>query len=70
MRCFQLHGTARKKDRVYTEDIFYGRGKALSEVSEEVLKNDLAERRSENPQAYRRNVNENELTASELKQFL
>lgn len=63
----QLHGTFRQKNRIYSEDIFYGKGKALNEVSAEVLERDLAERRSENPQAYRRNINENELTESDIR---
>ena len=35
--CLQWHGTYRQKDRVYHEDIFFGRGKALGEVSAEEL---------------------------------
>lgn len=67
MLFFQIHGTSRKKDRVYTEDIFYGKGKALNEVPPEVLANDIAERKSENPLAYRNNQNVNELTEKDLK---
>lgn len=63
----RLHGTFRRKNRVYGEDIFYGRGKGLDEVSSEVLANDLAERKSENPLAYRGNVNENDLTDDDFK---
>lgn len=63
----KLHGTYRRKDRVYSEDIYYGKGKALDEVSAELLANDLAERISENPLAYRNNVNENVLTEMDLK---
>ncbi|KAK9718005.1 Fatty acid hydroxylase [Popillia japonica] len=48
-----LHGTYRRKDRVYTEDIFYGRGKELTEATAEELKTDIEERKSENPKAYR-----------------
>jgi hypothetical protein len=29
----QLHGTYRQKDRIYHEDIFFGRGKALDEAT-------------------------------------
>lgn len=49
----QLHGTYRRKDRVYTEDIFYGKGKELTEATAEELKTDIEERKSENPKAYR-----------------
>lgn len=64
---FQLHGTFRRKDRVYTEEIFYGKGKAFSEVSADVLANDLAERKSENPHLYRSNQNETNISDLELK---
>ncbi|KAI4459767.1 sterol desaturase [Holotrichia oblita] len=50
---YQLHGTYRRKDRVYTEDTFYGKGKQLTEVTAEELKADIEERKSENPKAYR-----------------
>lgn len=63
---FQLHGTFRNKYRVYSEDIFYGKGKALDEVTEEERQRDLAERKSENPLAYRGNVNLNELVDTEI----
>lgn len=61
----QLHGTYRNKYRVYSEDIYYGKGKALHDVTEEERQIDMAERRSENPRAYRNNVNVNELQDSE-----
>lgn len=61
----QLHGTYRRKDRVYGEDIFYGKGLALDEVSKEVLAKDIAERNSENPLAYKGNVNVNVLANAE-----
>lgn len=64
---FQLHGTYRRKDRVYTEEIFYGKGKSLTEVTKEELKADLEERLSENPKAYRGNKLEFNLTESDLK---
>lgn len=63
----QLHGTFRRKNRVYGEEIFYGKGKSLNEVSSEILAKDLAERKSENPLAYRNNYNENDLTEEDLK---
>lgn len=58
----QIHGTYRRKDRVYDENIFYGKGLALDEVSADVLLRDIAERNSENPLAYADNVNINRLT--------
>lgn len=64
---FQLHGTYRLKNRVYREDIYYGKGKALDEVTPEELARDIAERKSENPKAYRSNSNENDLTEEDLK---
>lgn len=63
----KLHGTYRRKDRVYTEDTFYGKGKAFDEVTAEELKADLEERDSENPLAYRGNKLEFKLTDSEIK---
>ncbi|CAG0921884.1 unnamed protein product [Notodromas monacha] len=43
-----IHGTMRRKDRVYREEIWSQKGLSLAEVSEEVLKEELAERESEN----------------------
>lgn len=60
-----MHGTYRRKDRVYGENIFYGKGLALNEVSKEVLLNDIAERNSENPLAYKENINVNQLENTE-----
>ncbi|KDR17319.1 delta(7)-sterol 5(6)-desaturase erg32-like [Zootermopsis nevadensis] len=68
--CFiwdKLHGTYRRKDRIYTEEIYYGRGKELREATEEEIKNDLQERESENPLAYNSNKNEFKLTKDDLK---
>ncbi|XP_055545749.1 uncharacterized protein LOC129730445 [Wyeomyia smithii] len=65
-----LHGTYRRKDRVYSEDIFFGKGKSFNEVSSKELLNDLAERKKENPRAYRENVNEyniNDVLVNTLK---
>lgn len=64
---FQLHGTYRRKDRIYTEDIYYGRGKAISEVTHEELDADIKERLSENPLAYRSNELDFKLTNNDLK---
>lgn len=64
---FQLHGTYRQKDRVYGEHIFDSRGIALDEVTPDELARDLAERKSENPNAYRSNTNEYALNENDLK---
>jgi lathosterol oxidase len=63
----QLHGTYRRKDRIYTEDIYYGRGKAIRDATDEELKNDLHERESENPLAYKNNINDFKITKADLK---
>lgn len=52
---------------MYTEEFFYGKGKAFNEVSADVLANDLAERKSENPHAYRSNQNENDISDLDLE---
>lgn len=62
----QLHGTYRQKDRVYREDIFYGKGKSLNEVSPDELHADMEERLSENPLAYRENQLVYKLTRADL----
>ncbi|XP_066262947.1 uncharacterized protein [Euwallacea similis] len=49
----KLHGTYRRKDRIYNEDIYYGTGKSLESASEEELRTDIEERDLENPLAYR-----------------
>jgi len=51
----KLHGTYRRKDRIYTEDIFYGTGKKLSEATDAEKEADLKEREDENPIAYQGN---------------
>jgi hypothetical protein len=56
-----------RKDRIYTEDTYYGRGKAIREATEEEIKNDLQERESENPLAHRNNKNDFKLTKADLK---
>lgn len=61
-----MHGTYRRKDRVYDENIFYGKGLALDEVPADVLLRDIAERNSENPLAYTDNVNVNQLSEAEV----
>lgn len=47
----------RAKDRIYREDVFYGRGKKLSEATEQEIDIDIKERESENPLAYRSGKN-------------
>ena len=63
---FQLHGTYRRKDRIYHEDTFYGQGISISEATEEELKQDITERVSENPLAYSGNKLHYELTEDEI----
>ena len=63
---FQLHGTYRRKDRIYHEDTFYGQGKSISEATEDELKQDITERVSENPLAYSGNKLHYELTEDEI----
>lgn len=46
---------------MYNEETFYGKGLALDEVSADALRADIAERNSENPLAYKGNVNVNVL---------
>ena len=69
MTCFvwQLHGTYRKKDRIYREDIYYGQGKKVEDASDRELNDDMAERQSENPLAYTSNTNEFELKKEDIK---
>ncbi len=63
----QLHGTYRRKDRIYREDIFFGKGKDIAEASNEELQRDISERVSENPLAYTGNKLHNELTEDDVK---
>ena len=63
---FQLHGTYRLKDRLYTEDTFWGTGKKLTEATREELEADLAERKAENPLAYDGNKLKFDLTNDEV----
>lgn len=51
----QIHGTYRQKDRIYTEDTYYGKGKLISEATSAEIDADIEERDSENPLAYRSN---------------
>lgn len=63
----QIYGTYRRKDRIYREDLFYGQGKALSEVTPEEMAEELEERNSENPLAYTTNVMPYELDETDIK---
>uniref|UniRef100_A0A1B0CE06 Fatty acid hydroxylase domain-containing protein n=2 Tax=Lutzomyia longipalpis TaxID=7200 RepID=A0A1B0CE06_LUTLO len=63
----KIHKTERRKDRVYREDTFYGTGKSLDEVPEDVLRSEIEERKSENPLAYKDNRNKYELTENDLQ---
>lgn len=53
----RIHGTLRQKDKIYREDIFYGKGKDLTEATSEELALDSQERQDENPLAYQDNKN-------------
>lgn len=64
---FQLHGTLRQKDRLYTEDTFWGAGKKLTEATASEIEADLKERADENPLAYEGNKYGYELTEEDLK---
>jgi len=63
----KLHGTYRRKDRIYTEDIYYGQGKKLSEATDAEKEADLKERRDENPLAYQGNKHQFEMSEEEMK---
>lgn len=66
----KLHGTHRRKDRVYTEDIFWGTGKEMDKLSPQEIQADLAERNAENPLAYHDNKMAFRLSQSELQNFV
>merc|ERR1712038_98493 len=53
----RLHGTLRQKDKIYREDIFWGKGKDINEATEEERLADMGERMDENPLAYGDNKN-------------
>ncbi|XP_029728319.2 uncharacterized protein LOC115266341 [Aedes albopictus] len=65
-----IHGTYRRKDRVYSEEIFGGRGKNFKDVSQQELEKDIAERKLENPNAYRNNVHEYDLDEKEINDLI
>jgi len=62
----QLHGTYRRKDRIYREDIFYGFGKSLDEASVDELTQDMAQRELENPFAYQNNTHPYDLANEDV----
>jgi len=43
------------KDRIYREDIFWGKGKEVNNATREELEADIGERKDENPLAYDNN---------------
>jgi len=53
----QIHGTLRQKDKIYREDIFWGKGKDISEATRDEVEADIGERKDENPLAYDSNKN-------------
>jgi len=64
---YKIHGTYSRRDRIYREDIFYGRGKALQGTNEEEIKSEIQERESENPLVYRNNEMVYKITDTDLK---
>lgn len=64
----KIHGTYRQKNKVYREDIFYGKGKDINRCSKDELKAALHERESENVLAYRGKVRDEQVR--EIKQKL
>ncbi|CAH0778205.1 unnamed protein product [Bemisia tabaci] len=62
-----LHGTFRKKDRIYTEDIYGGKGKPLAAANSSEIANEIEERQCENPLAYRSNKPDYILLDADIK---
>ncbi|CAG9836708.1 unnamed protein product [Diabrotica balteata] len=60
----KIHGTYRLKDRIYREEIFYGHGKSITELTPEELEQEITERKAENPLA---NTAEYKLSKREIK---
>ncbi|XP_054268752.1 uncharacterized protein LOC128990419 isoform X2 [Macrosteles quadrilineatus] len=48
-----LHDTYRRRDRIYKEDIFYGRGKPIAEATSKEIEEEVKSRESENINAHR-----------------
>jgi len=67
--CTQIHGTYRRKDRIYREDTYYGRGKDIKEATAKEVADDLHQRTTENPLAFRSNKREFDLTTEEFKKI-
>ncbi|XP_037073673.1 delta(7)-sterol 5(6)-desaturase-like [Pollicipes pollicipes] len=65
----KLHGTYRRKDRIYRENIFYGRGKPLEQCSQGELASEMAERTSENASAYQSSQHKQDMV-NEVRQKL
>merc|ERR1711976_955288 len=63
----KLHGTFRRKDRIYREDIFWGHGKDLKEATADEIAQDVTERVSENPLAYANDTYAYSLEDSDIK---
>lgn len=59
----KIHGTYRQKNKVYREDIFYGKGKEMTDCTTEELKEALHETQSENVLAYRGKVHGDQIEA-------
>lgn len=57
----KIHGTYRQKNKVYREDIFYGKGKDISSCTQSELIEDLSQRESENVLAYRGQVRDEQV---------
>ena len=64
-----VNGTARQKDRIYREDIYYGQGKALADATQTEIQDDIGERRDENPLAYEDNKLVFDLSETDLKKL-
>ncbi|CAB3364857.1 Hypothetical predicted protein [Cloeon dipterum] len=62
----KIHGTYRRKDRIYHEDIYYGRGKDIREASVQEVAEDLHQRTTENPLAFRGNKREFDLSEDDV----
>uniref|UniRef100_A0A8D8UJ81 Lathosterol oxidase n=2 Tax=Cacopsylla melanoneura TaxID=428564 RepID=A0A8D8UJ81_9HEMI len=58
----KIHGTYRKKDRIYREYLFSGKGKPIHEATKEELVEELEEREAENLNAYRKTGCEKEFS--------
>jgi len=52
-----LHGTVRQKDKIYREDIFWGKGKDVNDATSDEIEADKSQREDENPLAYSNNKN-------------